>query len=58
MVIMVKPFLAEPNHGMGIIYLIIHAYFLTLLKNKIFQKSRIFLLLKKNIITMQLCLPT
>merc|ERR1712238_273379 len=38
MVIMVKPFLAEPNHGMGIIYLIIHAYyFLTLLKkNKIF----------------------
>merc|ERR1712129_476381 len=32
MVIMVKPFLAEPNHGMGIIYLIIHAYFLTLLK--------------------------
>merc|ERR1712238_417587 len=35
MVIMVKPFLAEPNHGMGIIYLIIHAYyFLTLLKKK------------------------
>merc|ERR1712129_434552 len=32
MVIMVKPFLAEPNHGMVIIYLIIHAYFLTLLK--------------------------
>merc|ERR1711935_943192 len=33
MVIMVKPFLAEPNHGMGIIYLIIHAYyFFTLLK--------------------------
>ena len=67
MVIMVKPFLVEPNHDMGIIYLIIHAYFLTLfkwslfcifyhlpawlkndhLKNKIFQKSRIFLLLKK-----------
>merc|ERR1719491_682551 len=38
MVIMVKLFLAEPNHGMGIIYLIIHAYyFLTLLK-----KSRSF----------------
>merc|ERR1712008_96048 len=32
MVIMVKHFLAVPNHGMGIIYLIIHAYFLTLLK--------------------------
>jgi len=67
MVIMVKPLLVEPNHDMGIIYLIIHAYnfllchylgFLPLpskpawlkndhLKNKIFQKSRIFLLLKK-----------
>merc|ERR1719491_1328746 len=59
MAIMVKPILAEPNHGMGIIYLIIHAYtFLPYLKNKIFQKSRIFLLLKKKIITMQLCLPT
>merc|ERR1719468_128171 len=73
MVIMVKPFLVEPNHDMGIIYLIIHAYtFLLCLsghyfgfvplsskpawlkndhsKNKIFQKSRIILLLKKNII--------
>merc|ERR1712008_557274 len=34
MVTMVKSFLAEPNHGMGIIYSIIHAYFLTLLKKK------------------------
>merc|ERR1712086_1095952 len=38
MVIMVKPFLAEPNHGMGIIYLIIHAYFLTLLKKQDLSK--------------------
>ena len=30
MVIMVKSSLVEPNHDMGIIYLIIHAYFLTL----------------------------
>merc|ERR1712086_903895 len=38
-VIMVKPFLAEPNHGMGIIYLIIHAYyFLTLLKKQDLSK--------------------
>merc|ERR1719418_1116 len=29
MVIMVKPFLVETNHGMGIIYLIIHAYLLS-----------------------------
>merc|ERR1712008_295645 len=38
MVIMVKPFLVEPNHGMGIIYLIIHAYFLTLLKKQDLSK--------------------
>jgi len=36
MVIMVKPFLVEPNHDMGIIYLIIHAYFLTLFKWSLF----------------------
>merc|ERR1711935_771022 len=59
MVIMVKPFLAEPNHGMGIIYLIIHAYFLTLLKKQDLPKiSHILAAQKKNIITMQLCLPT
>merc|ERR1712129_405163 len=38
MVIMVKHFLAEPNHGMGIISLIIHAYFLTLLKKQDLSK--------------------
>merc|ERR1719418_129419 len=36
MVIMVKTFLVEPNHDMGIIYLIIHAYLLTLLKWSLF----------------------
>merc|ERR1712238_565932 len=60
MVIMVKPFLAEPNHSMGIIYLIIHAYyFLTLLKKtKSFKNLAYSCCSKKNIITMQLCLPT
>ena len=38
MVIMVKPFLVEPNHDMGIIYLIIHAYFLTLFKKQDLSK--------------------
>ena len=38
MVIMVKSFLVEPNHDMGIIYLIIHAYFLTLLKKQDLSK--------------------
>merc|ERR1712086_24456 len=58
MVIMVKPFLAEPNHGMGIIYLIIHAYFLTLLKKQDLSKISHILAAQKKIITMQLCLPT
>merc|ERR1712008_198 len=59
MVIMVKLFLAEPNHGMGIIYLIIHTYFLTLLKKtRSFKNLAYSCCSKKKIITMQLCLPT
>jgi len=55
---MVKSFLVEPNHDMGIIYLIIHAYFLTLFKKQDLSKISHILAAQKNIITMQLCLPT
>jgi len=50
MVIMVKPFLAEPNHGMGIIYLIIHAYtFLPYLKKQDLSKISHILAAQKKI---------
>jgi len=35
---MVKSFFVEPNHDMGIIYLIIHVYFLTLFKKQDLSK--------------------
>ena len=49
MVIMVKSFLVEPNHDMGIIYLIIHAYFLTLLKKQDLSKISHILAAQKKI---------